>query len=74
MNDFRKETTLQLKVCEACGGLWVRACGQGRYCARCAEWLSEFPQPRGPRPGRRRRGPGRRHPVGMPATPPGGAQ
>ena len=72
MNDFRMETTRQLKVCEACGGLWVRQGQHGRYCARCTHWLSEFPLPRGPRPGGRRRRPAARVPSAAPAG--GGTQ
>jgi hypothetical protein len=60
MNDFRVE----LKVCEGCGGLWLRAQElkaerQGAYCSSCVQWLAEFPAPkRGRTPGdsqRRRR-------------------
>ena len=39
MKDFRVE----LKVCEACGALWLRAVDHGVYCRSCALWLSEFP-------------------------------
>jgi len=39
MKDFRVE----LKVCEACGALWLRAVDHGVYCRGCALWLSEFP-------------------------------
>lgn len=42
MMDFRME----LKVCEGCGALWLRAVGSGVYCRGCALWLSEFPAPR----------------------------
>jgi hypothetical protein len=41
MKDFR----VVLKVCEACGALWLRAVGHGVYCRGCALWLSEFPAP-----------------------------
>lgn len=49
MKDFR----VDLKVCEGCGALWLRAANQGSYCGGCAVWLSEFPAPRAV--GRRRR-------------------
>jgi hypothetical protein len=42
MKDFR----VDLKVCEACGALWLRATGHGVYCRGCSLWLSEFPAPR----------------------------
>ncbi len=52
MKDFR----VDLKVCEGCGALWLRAADQGNYCRGCAAWLSEFPAPRaGMRRGRRRK-------------------
>ena len=57
MKHLHKEMTMQLKVCEACGGLWVRAGQHGRYCARCVVWLAEFPQPRSPAKSRVRRRP-----------------
>jgi hypothetical protein len=41
MKDFR----VVLKVCEACGALWLRAADQGVYCRGCALRLSEFPTP-----------------------------
>jgi predicted Fe-S protein YdhL (DUF1289 family) len=41
MKNFRVE----LKVCEACGALWLRAVDQGAYCRGCERWLSEFPTP-----------------------------
>jgi uncharacterized Zn finger protein (UPF0148 family) len=41
---------LELKYCERCGGLWMRACGTGEvYCPACAVEMSELPA------GRRRR-------------------
>ena len=43
------EITVALKVCEACGALWLRARTRGAYCFTCAHWLAEFPLPRGPR-------------------------
>ena len=45
MKDYRVE----LKVCEACGGLWLRARGMqssGAYCNSCVRWLAEFPAPK----------------------------
>jgi hypothetical protein len=47
MNDFRVE----LKVCEGCGGLWLRARElktekHGAYCSSCVRWLAEFPEPK----------------------------
>jgi hypothetical protein len=41
MKNFRVE----LKVCEGCGALWLRAVDQGAYCRECERWLSEFPAP-----------------------------
>lgn len=43
--------TMQLKVCEGCGALWLRAQCQGVYCRGCAQMLSEFPAPRRPHRG-----------------------
>jgi hypothetical protein len=40
MKDFRVE----LKVCEACGALWLRAIDHGVYCRGCALRLSDFPE------------------------------
>jgi len=47
MKDFRVE----LKVCEGCGGLWLRAREleakrRGAYCNSCVQWLAEFPAPK----------------------------
>ena len=46
-----KEFRVELKVCEGCGGLWLRArevgtekCGA--YCSSCVRWLAEFPAPK----------------------------
>lgn len=37
-------TLMELKYCERCGGLWLRARGITRiYCAICAEAMSELP-------------------------------
>jgi len=46
-----KEFRVELKVCEGCGGLWLRARGMqtencGAYCNSCVRWLSEFPSPK----------------------------
>lgn len=51
-----KQICMQLKICEACGALWVRALNNGVYCQRCEVLLAEFPAPRGrSRRGRRPR-------------------
>ena len=42
-------TRVELKVCEACGALWVRPAGGGVYCRGCVRYLAEFPAPRGKR-------------------------
>lgn len=42
-----KHFCVELKVCEGCGGLWIRARNHGVYCRSCALLLSEFPPPRG---------------------------
>ncbi len=42
-----KHICMQLKVCEACGALWLRAFDQGVYCGSCATALADFPAPRG---------------------------
>lgn len=46
MKDFCVQASVQLKVCEGCGALWLRGRNQGVYCAGCAHWLAEFPAPR----------------------------
>lgn len=47
---------VELKVCEGCGGLWLRAQNHGVYCRPCAVRLSDFPAPRGrSRAGRKRK-------------------
>lgn len=43
---------VQLKVCEGCGTLWVRALVGGVYCKRCELLLADFPSPQS----RKRRG------------------
>jgi hypothetical protein len=41
---------VELKVCEGCGALWLRAkVANGVYCRRCTATLAEFPAPRGRR-------------------------
>jgi hypothetical protein len=36
---------LELKVCEGCGGLWVRRQGRSNpYCVGCSERLTDFPK------------------------------
>ena len=42
----RGELQVELKYCERCGGLWLRAQGgdgRGAYCSSCVRWLAEFP-------------------------------
>jgi len=55
MQGFRVE----LKVCEGCGALWLRAAGLGSghevYCGACALLLSELPAVRRSRCGRKRK-------------------
>ena len=43
-----KEFRVELKVCEGCGGLWLRAreMNAGTYCSSCVQWLAEFPAPK----------------------------
>ena len=50
---------MDLKVCEGCGGLWIRNGREaGVYCRYCVVILAEFPAPRAKRAtGRRRRSP-----------------
>lgn len=52
-----RHLTMDLKVCEACGGLWIRNGREaGVYCRYCVVILAEFPAPRAKRAtGRRRR-------------------
>lgn len=46
-----KHLCVELKICEGCGGLWLRAQNgvrpHGVYCRNCALRLSDFPAPRG---------------------------
>lgn len=40
-------TQLELKYCERCGGLWLRAMGEEQvYCPTCIPKMAEFPVPR----------------------------
>jgi len=40
-------TTLELKICERCGGLWLRpAASRWIYCAGCKQKVQELPLPR----------------------------
>jgi hypothetical protein len=43
MTHVLAEKKVELKVCEGCGSLWIRAQGEGAYCRGCAAWLAEFP-------------------------------
>ena len=37
---------IELKYCERCGGLWLRRKGsQQIYCASCAPFMADLPQP-----------------------------
>lgn len=63
-----KESRVELKVCEACGSLWLRAMGQGVYCRGCVTRLSEFPAPRSGRRGRRCNGSPNAQPVTLPVV------
>jgi hypothetical protein len=39
-----KRVTLELKICERCGGLWLRpAASRWVYCAGCKQKVSELP-------------------------------
>jgi Zn-finger nucleic acid-binding protein len=41
-----KESALELKYCERCGGLWLRPVGGGQiYCGICARAMAELPPP-----------------------------
>ena len=51
MNDLR----VDLKVCEACGALWLRGgVADGVYCRGCARKLAQFPAPKGRHAGGRK--------------------
>ena len=48
---------MDLKVCEGCGALWLRAgATEGVYCRACTRKLAEFPAPRRRRQARTRVG------------------
>lgn len=39
-----KRVTLELKICERCGGLWLRpAASRWIYCAGCKQKVSDLP-------------------------------
>jgi Zn-finger nucleic acid-binding protein len=41
-----KESALELKYCERCGGLWLRPAGGGQiYCGVCVRAIAELPPP-----------------------------
>ena len=41
-----KDVAVELKYCERCGGLWLRAQGgEGVYCPGCCVRLAELPAP-----------------------------
>ena len=47
-----KDLRMDLKVCEGCGALWLRASigtGARVYCRSCAKVFAELPMPKGPR-------------------------
>jgi len=65
---MKNEVRVELKVCEGCGALWLRAGAiAGVYCKRCVKVLAEFPAAKGRRSGRLARGP--RHGVANVAQP-----
>jgi hypothetical protein len=51
-----KTTTLELKICERCGGLWLRpSASRWIYCGTCKQKISELPKATA-NVGRKRRG------------------
>ena len=41
-----ERVTLELKICERCGGLWLRpSASRWIYCAGCKKKVSELPKP-----------------------------
>jgi Zn-finger nucleic acid-binding protein len=45
-NAGKSETSLELKYCERCGGLWLRPPGSGQiYCTNCFQAIAELPPP-----------------------------
>jgi len=50
-----KEVKVELKVCERCGGLWLRPAGAAwAYCRPCKAQVDRLPQPRRKRAARER--------------------
>jgi Zn-finger nucleic acid-binding protein len=50
-----QEIHVELKYCERCGGLWLRAQGaDGVYCAGCRVRLAAMPDPTNPPPSLRK--------------------
>ncbi len=46
MGTDTKESSLELKYCERCGGLWLRPVGGEQiYCTVCARAMAELPPP-----------------------------
>ena len=39
------EVGVELKYCEHCGSLWVRARGAGVYCNKCEAKVADLPEP-----------------------------
>jgi len=61
-----KYLKMDLKVCEGCGGLWIRNGREaGVYCRYCVVILAEFPAPRAKRATGRKR----KMPVRLPGGP-----
>lgn len=45
-NSFIEAQPVELKYCERCGGLWLRARGCDQpYCPPCAAFVRELPPP-----------------------------
>lgn len=43
---MKTTTSVELKYCERCGGLWLREAGSAQvYCARCLPLLDDWPAP-----------------------------
>jgi len=43
-NSAANESSLELKYCERCGGLWLRPTGGGQvYCVACSHAMGELP-------------------------------
>jgi Zn-finger nucleic acid-binding protein len=59
MQVFNSDQLLELKYCERCGGLWLRAKGAAEvYCRACSREMAEYPAARLSK-GKRRARPGR---------------